>query len=119
MTLHLYEALKSFEYTHIHTDTVTLLVMQHCLGISMAFSLSLSAILLLVLLSVSVSGQQRSRRGPVIFNFGDSNSDTGGLVAGLGYSINPPYGRTYFRRSTGRMSDGRLMIDFLCKWSPS
>lgn len=81
----------------------------------MAFSLSLSAVLLLVLLSVSVAGQQRSRRGPVIFNFGDSNSDTGGLVAGLGYSINPPYGRTYFRRSTGRMSDGRLMIDFLCQ----
>ncbi|KAG5525499.1 hypothetical protein RHGRI_031971 [Rhododendron griersonianum] len=30
---------------------------------------------------------------PVIFNFGDSNSDTGGLVAGLGFPVNPPNGR--------------------------
>lgn len=52
---------------------------------------------------------------PLIFNFGDSNSDTGGLVAGLGYSISPPYGRTFFRRSTGRLTDGRLLIDFLCE----
>ncbi|KAL4571175.1 hypothetical protein LXL04_017926 [Taraxacum kok-saghyz] len=52
---------------------------------------------------------------PLIFNFGDSNSDTGGLVAGLGYSIGSPYGRTFFRRSTGRLSDGRLLIDFLCQ----
>ncbi|WOH14242.1 hypothetical protein DCAR_0933759 [Daucus carota subsp. sativus] len=52
---------------------------------------------------------------PVIFNFGDSNSDTGGLVAGLGYTVNLPNGRTFFRRSTGRLSDGRLIIDFLCQ----
>ena len=52
---------------------------------------------------------------PVIFSFGDSNSDTGGLVAGLGYTVNLPNGRTFFRRSTGRLSDGRLIIDFLCK----
>jgi len=51
----------------------------------------------------------------VIFNFGDSNSDTGGLVAGLGYPIGFPNGRLFFRRSTGRLSDGRLLIDFLCK----
>ncbi|KAI3801562.1 hypothetical protein L1987_29670 [Smallanthus sonchifolius] len=49
---------------------------------------------------------------PLIFNFGDSNSDTGGLVAGLGYSISSPYGRAFFGRSTGRLSDGRLLIDF-------
>ncbi|KAL9305541.1 GDSL esterase/lipase [Arabidopsis thaliana] len=52
---------------------------------------------------------------PVIFNFGDSNSDTGGLFAGLGYSIGLPNGRSFFQRSTGRLSDGRLVIDFLCK----
>lgn len=55
------------------------------------------------------------KNAPVIFNFGDSNSDTGGLVAGLGYPINLPNGRTFFRRSTGRLSDGRLILDFLCK----
>ncbi|EOA36554.1 hypothetical protein CARUB_v10011694mg [Capsella rubella] len=52
---------------------------------------------------------------PVIFNFGDSNSDTGGLTAGLGYYIGLPNGRSFFRRSTGRLSDGRLVIDFLCE----
>ncbi|KAL1195344.1 GDSL esterase/lipase [Cardamine amara subsp. amara] len=52
---------------------------------------------------------------PVIFNFGDSNSDTGGLAAGLGYAISLPNGRSFFRRSTGRLSDGRLVIDFLCQ----
>ncbi|KAG5383187.1 hypothetical protein IGI04_034657 [Brassica rapa subsp. trilocularis] len=50
---------------------------------------------------------------PVIFNFGDSNSDTGGLVAGLGYLVGLPNGRSFFRRSTGRLCDGRLLIDFL------
>ncbi|CAO2837634.1 unnamed protein product [Amaranthus hypochondriacus] len=52
---------------------------------------------------------------PVIFSFGDSNSDTGGLSAGLGYSVNPPNGRSFFGRSTGRLSDGRLILDFLCQ----
>ncbi|KAK6121106.1 hypothetical protein DH2020_045158 [Rehmannia glutinosa] len=51
---------------------------------------------------------------PIIFNFGDSNSDTGGLVAGLGFPVKLPNGRTFFGRSTGRLSDGRLVIDFLC-----
>ncbi|KGN61022.1 GDSL esterase/lipase At1g09390 [Cucumis sativus] len=54
-------------------------------------------------------------RPPVIFNFGDSNSDTGGLVAGLGFPVLLPNGRSFFRRSTGRLSDGRLLIDFLCE----
>ncbi|XP_021898916.1 GDSL esterase/lipase At1g09390 [Carica papaya] len=57
----------------------------------------------------------RCRNPPVIFNFGDSNSDTGGLVAGLGFPVTLPNGRTFFRRSTGRLSDGRLLIDILCQ----
>ena len=61
---------------------------------------------------------QCSKRPPVIFNFGDSNSDTGGLAAGLGFPINSPNGRIFFHRSTGRFSDGRLLIDLLCKWDP-
>lgn len=56
---------------------------------------------------------------PVIFNFGDSNSDTGGLVAGLGFPVNLPNGRSFFRRSTGRLCDGRLVIDFLCEFLSS
>lgn len=52
---------------------------------------------------------------PVIFNFGDSNSDTGGLAAAMGYEFGYPDGRAFFHRPTGRLCDGRLIIDFLCK----
>ncbi|PUZ56901.1 hypothetical protein GQ55_5G382800 [Panicum hallii var. hallii] len=51
----------------------------------------------------------------VIFNFGDSNSDTGGMAAVNGMNLNLPEGRTFFRRPTGRLSDGRLVIDFICE----
>ncbi|KAM2668417.1 hypothetical protein EV2_020016 [Malus domestica] len=49
---------------------------------------------------------------PAIFNFGDSNSDTGGLASSL-LEPPPPYGETFLRRSARRFSDGRLIIDFL------
>lgn len=74
---------------------------------------SLHTLALLILRQPSVAASCTTP--PVFFNFGDSNSDTGGLVAGLGYSIGFPNGRLFFRRSTGRLSDGRLLIDFLCK----
>ncbi|KAK1281531.1 GDSL esterase/lipase [Acorus calamus] len=47
-----------------------------------------------------------------IFNFGDSNSDTGGFWAAFPSTPNPN-GMTYFKRPAGRASDGRLVIDFL------
>ncbi|XP_044481693.1 GDSL esterase/lipase At1g54790-like isoform X1 [Mangifera indica] len=50
---------------------------------------------------------------PGVFNFGDSNSDTGELSAGLGFILDPPNGQIYFEESTGRFCDGRLIIDFL------
>jgi hypothetical protein len=50
----------------------------------------------------------------VLFNFGDSNSDTGGVAAAGGINIMPPEGRTYFGHPTGRLSDGRVIIDFIC-----
>ncbi|KAL2336119.1 hypothetical protein Fmac_010565 [Flemingia macrophylla] len=47
-----------------------------------------------------------------IFNFGDSNSDTGGF--NTAFPAQPgPYGMTYFRKPVGRASDGRLIVDFL------
>lgn len=49
---------------------------------------------------------------PAIFNFGDSNSDTGGLSAAFGQAP-PPNGETYFHHPAGRYSDGRLIIDFM------
>ncbi|KAK4274014.1 hypothetical protein QN277_017306 [Acacia crassicarpa] len=51
---------------------------------------------------------------PAIFNFGDSNSDTGGFDAAL-FEIKSPYGETYFHRPTGRGSDGRVVIDFIAQ----
>lgn len=47
-----------------------------------------------------------------IFNFGDSNSDTGGFWAAFPAAY-PPNGMTFFRRPSGRACDGRLIVDFL------
>ncbi|KAL1211693.1 GDSL esterase/lipase [Cardamine amara subsp. amara] len=51
---------------------------------------------------------------PAVFNFGDSNSDTGELSSGLGFLLQPTYGQTYFKPpSSGRFCNGRLIVDFL------
>merc|ERR1711915_880550 len=49
---------------------------------------------------------------PAIFNFGDSNSDTGGLSAAFG-AAPPPNGESFFHKPAGRYCDGRLVIDFI------
>ncbi|CAK8578749.1 unnamed protein product [Lathyrus sativus] len=51
---------------------------------------------------------------PAIFNFGDSNSDTGGLSAAFGQAP-PPNGITFFHTPVGRFSDGRLIVDFIAQ----
>ncbi|XAR51928.1 Alpha-L-fucosidase [Bertholletia excelsa] len=51
---------------------------------------------------------------PAIYNFGDSNSDTGGISAAF-EPIPAPYGEHYFRKPAGRDSDGRLIIDFIAE----
>lgn len=52
---------------------------------------------------------------PAVFNFGDSNSDTGELTSGLGFHLRPPNGQTYVFKppSSGRFCNGRLIVDFL------
>ncbi|TVU22870.1 hypothetical protein EJB05_32591, partial [Eragrostis curvula] len=56
-----------------------------------------------------------------IFSFGDSYTDTGNIVIIDGPStpslwINkPPYGMTFFGHPAGRLSDGRLIIDFIAE----
>lgn len=52
---------------------------------------------------------------PVVFNFSDSNSDTGGRIAVGFKSIAPPYGSTFFGSPSICFYDGRLIIDFLSK----
>ncbi|CAN1161908.1 GDSL esterase/lipase At4g01130 [Linum perenne] len=49
-----------------------------------------------------------------IFNFGDSNSDTGGFWAAFP-AQSAPFGMTYFKKPAGRASDGRLIVDFLAE----
>ena len=51
---------------------------------------------------------------PAVYNFGDSNSDTGAISAAIG-EVPPPNGVAFFGRSAGRHSDGRLIIDFISK----
>ena len=54
---------------------------------------------------------------PAVFNFGDSNSDTGGLAAGIAFPVGQPNGQTFFLKPSGRFCDGRLIIDFLSKYN--
>ncbi|MCD7472471.1 hypothetical protein HAX54_013718 [Datura stramonium] len=49
---------------------------------------------------------------PAIYNFGDSNSDTGGKSAAF-HEVPPPNGQTFFGRPFGRVCDGRLIIDLI------
>ncbi|XP_031265289.1 GDSL esterase/lipase At5g14450-like [Pistacia vera] len=51
---------------------------------------------------------------PAIYNFGDSNSDTGGMSAAKS-QVTSPNGETFFRHPAGRSCDGRLIIDFIAK----
>ncbi|XP_020232730.1 GDSL esterase/lipase At5g45910 [Cajanus cajan] len=51
-----------------------------------------------------------------IFNFGDSISDTGNAASQHpAMPSNSPYGSTYFKHPSGRMSNGRLIIDFIAE----
>ncbi|KAG2590331.1 hypothetical protein PVAP13_5NG275620 [Panicum virgatum] len=51
-----------------------------------------------------------------IFSFGDSIIDTGNFVHLAGKAASkykePPYGMTFFKNATGRICDGRVLIDF-------
>ncbi|XP_059639838.1 GDSL esterase/lipase At5g14450-like [Cornus florida] len=51
---------------------------------------------------------------PAIYNFGDSNSDTGGIAAAF-YPMEAPCGETFFGKPAGRGCDGRLIIDFVAE----
>ncbi|WJX81276.1 hypothetical protein P8452_64178 [Trifolium repens] len=51
---------------------------------------------------------------PAIYNFGDSNSDTGGISAAF-QPIPAPYGVGFFHKPFGRDSDGRVILDFIAE----
>lgn len=60
-------------------------------------------------------GGLRRCKFPAIYNFGDSNSDTGAISAAFA-SLHPPNGETFFGHPSGRFCDGRLIIDFIGNW---
>ncbi|KAK1693234.1 hypothetical protein QYE76_009931 [Lolium multiflorum] len=64
--------------------------------------------------AAAVKGEAKAAE-VLVFNFGDSNSDTGGAVAIMGIRIAPPEGRAFFGHPTGRLSDGRVVLDFICE----
>ncbi|XP_050204869.1 GDSL esterase/lipase At3g26430-like [Mercurialis annua] len=66
------------------------------------------------LTSLPKSVASRKCEFPAIFNFGDSNSDTGGFSAAFGQAP-PPNGQTFFHHPAGRYCDGRLIIDFIAE----
>ncbi|XP_022150804.1 GDSL esterase/lipase At1g54790-like [Momordica charantia] len=79
---------------------------------AMAVTASVLLILIFVLLGICVARSSPFNR-PAVFNFGDSNSDTGCLVSAGFETINPPYGHRFFGHPSGRYCDGRLIVDFL------
>ncbi|KAL6643203.1 hypothetical protein ACP70R_021384 [Stipagrostis hirtigluma subsp. patula] len=78
--------------------------------------LSLQIILLLSSFGFSIQRQYKS-----IFSFGDSYTDTGNLAiisapaGGHEEITKPPNGMTFFGHPTGRLSDGRVAIDFIAE----
>lgn len=77
---------------------------------------SRAAVLLLLSVALALRASGAGAGGdchfPAVFNFGDSNSDTGGLSSLFG-AAPPPNGRTFFGMPAGRYCDGRLVIDFI------
>ncbi|KAI6688986.1 hypothetical protein NL676_025814 [Syzygium grande] len=59
-----------------------------------------------------VAGSSSSCNFPAIYNFGDSNSDTGGRSAAL-TQIPPPYGETNLGSPPKRFSNGHVILNFI------
>ncbi|KNA25712.1 hypothetical protein SOVF_003330 [Spinacia oleracea] len=59
-------------------------------------------------------GLSEECRIPAIYNFGDSNSDTGCVSAAF-RRVPYPNGISFFGKPSGRYCDGRLIIDFIAE----
>ncbi|KAK1359456.1 putative alpha-L-fucosidase [Heracleum sosnowskyi] len=82
-------------------------------------SLVFTKLFILLALGASVASQERGKGSnpcvfPAIYNFGDSNSDTGGISAAF-LPIPDPNGQDFFHKPAGRVGDGRLIVDFIAE----
>ncbi|XP_022776178.1 GDSL esterase/lipase At5g14450-like [Durio zibethinus] len=83
-------------------------------------TVTITALLAVAFSLLLLSGKQRNLGQstgcdfPAIFNFGDSNSDTGGKSAAF-HQIPWPNGITFFQKPTGRYCNGKLIIDFIAE----
>ncbi|XP_004229972.2 GDSL esterase/lipase At4g01130 [Solanum lycopersicum] len=75
---------------------------------------TLRAMILLLLLFMVATTECKKCAFKAIFNFGDSNTDTGGFWAAFPAQA-PPHGMTYFNKPVGRATDGRVVVDFLAQ----
>ncbi|XP_060208979.1 acetylajmalan esterase-like isoform X2 [Lycium barbarum] len=89
---------------------------------SMAALLSLTQYSLFLLLSTSLffspSFAQTKCNIKYVYQLGDSLADNGNVIRTPGASIifkadRSPYGETFFRKPTGRFSNGRVITDFI------
>ncbi|XP_024518476.1 GDSL esterase/lipase At4g01130-like [Selaginella moellendorffii] len=80
------------------------------------------SLVLLVLCGILAQGQRDDNGGhrcfPAIFGFGDDWGDVGNLQALYPADLEKledeaPYGMSYFKKPARRLSDGRLMLDFV------
>ncbi|KAL8494998.1 hypothetical protein ACS0TY_019239 [Phlomoides rotata] len=77
-------------------------------------SLRLNLVILAVITAMAAPTMDAKCAFKAIFNFGDSNSDTGGFYAAFP-AERLPFGMTYFKKPTGRATDGRVILDFLAQ----
>ncbi|XP_019176661.1 PREDICTED: GDSL esterase/lipase At3g27950-like [Ipomoea nil] len=88
--------------------------MKPIVGVVVAAAMALSFLQISGSQKIGYSPLGSSFHIPAIFNFGDSNSDTGSWSAAFG-PFPPPNGVTFFGKPSGRASDGRLIIDFIAE----
>lgn len=72
----------------------------------------------LSVISVDASREHKELHVPAIFVFGDSLADAGTNTFIPQVTVRadfPPYGKTFFWKPTGRFTNGRTIVDFICE----
>lgn len=83
-------------------------------AVAIALSLALAFSVFLARKRGNILDRSNLCHFPAIFNFGDSNSDTGGKSAAF-HRRPYPNGYSFFNKPSGRYCDGRDIIDFIAE----